>query len=322
MNSSEKSTSTSEPNTEEGSKGHKLGQLVGDWWAEFVVYPILETVAQKLELFLDGKYVKRSCRSKKIVWDDTEGNRVDYDFVLELGGSETVIGTPVGFIECFWRRGARHAKDKARDDSGKLLPMRETYPTARFLALLASGDFTVPARELITSRDIELFFIPKNNVIEAFAKHGLVMDYPDKMKEESKRRLATEFEAKFTHETKLAVSETLREIVGENAITAFVLRVQSTLSALPQEIRFIRSAHSKPVVFDNIASATEFLKHPAFESEEGEETFRYEITYSDGKEFEREFKSVEELHDLHGQIAFLAQHVEAVNAKLFGSSKA
>jgi hypothetical protein len=88
-------------------------------------------------------------RGRKIEWLDSDGNTVDYDYVLELHGTENEIGIPVAFVECFWRRGARHSKDKARDDSGKLMPMRETYPTARFLGIVAAGDFTKPARDLI-----------------------------------------------------------------------------------------------------------------------------------------------------------------------------
>src|SRR5579884_2302589 len=132
----------SEENNSVSSAGHRLGQLIGDWWEEVVALPLLEAVASKLGLYLDSRFKKRRCRSDKICWRDADGNNVDYDFVLELNGSTERMGVPVGFIETFWRRGARHSKDKARDDSGKLLPMRSTYPTARFLGILALGDFT------------------------------------------------------------------------------------------------------------------------------------------------------------------------------------
>ena len=56
----------------------------------------------------------------KIQWKDEDGNTVDFDFVLELDGTPDSVGVPVAFVECFWRRGSRHSKDKARDDSGKL----------------------------------------------------------------------------------------------------------------------------------------------------------------------------------------------------------
>ena len=144
-------------NQEMSSAGHKLGQLIGDWFEKDFVFPLLNEVAQKLDLFLDNRFVDRPARGDKIVWCDIDGNGVDYDFVLELGGTKDQMGIPVAFVECFWRRGSRHSKDKARDDSGKLMPMRIVYPTARFLGIISAGDFTEPARDLVRSRDIDLF---------------------------------------------------------------------------------------------------------------------------------------------------------------------
>ena len=126
------------------SAGHKLGQLVGDWFEEYFVLPLLVEVAAKLRLYLDHRFHARQARSDKILWKDEEENTVDYDFVMELAGSDEAIGIPVAFFECFWRRGSRHSKDKARDDSGKLMPMTLVHPTARFLGIIAAGDFTQP----------------------------------------------------------------------------------------------------------------------------------------------------------------------------------
>lgn len=87
------------------SAGHKLGQLIGDWWETKVIFPLLSEVATSLGLYLDNRVVSRSCRSDKVQWSDTEGNFVDYDYVLELGGSASGKGIPVAFLESFWRRG-------------------------------------------------------------------------------------------------------------------------------------------------------------------------------------------------------------------------
>jgi len=132
------------------SSGHKLGQLIGDWYEEFFVLPLLQEVGKNLKLFVDSRFIDRNVREGKRLWDDLDGNSVDYDYVLELKGTDKKRGIPVAFIECFWRRGSRHSKDKARDDSGKLMPMRETYPTARFLGIVSAGNFTKPARELVS----------------------------------------------------------------------------------------------------------------------------------------------------------------------------
>ena len=64
------------------SSGHKLGQLVGDWFEEKVATYLLSRVANELNLFLDHRFKERNCRSGKIIWEDLDNNNVDYDFVL------------------------------------------------------------------------------------------------------------------------------------------------------------------------------------------------------------------------------------------------
>ena len=104
-----------EKDNELSSAGHKLGQLVGDWLEEHFVLPLLRKAADRLKLFLDHRFRKRKARaSDKIIWRDEEGNEVAYDFVMELDGTDERLGIPVAFFECFWRRGARHSKDKVR----------------------------------------------------------------------------------------------------------------------------------------------------------------------------------------------------------------
>lgn len=158
------------------SSGHKLGQLVGDWFEEHFVYPLLEKIGRELGLFVDSRFAERTIRPGRIIWEDLDGNSVDYDAVLELGADKAERGVPVAFFECFWRRGSRHSKDKARDDSGKLVPMRDTYPTARFLGIISAGDFTEPARTLVRSRGIDLFYIPKAKIVQSFSDCGLTME--------------------------------------------------------------------------------------------------------------------------------------------------
>jgi hypothetical protein len=291
------------------SAGHKLGQLVGDWFEEFFVFPLLTKVANELDLFLDNRFVDRPARGEKIEWEDNEGNAVDYDFVLELNGRADKRGIPVAFVECFWRRGARHSKDKARDDSGKLLPMGETYPTARFLGIVAAGDFTEPARDLVRGREIDLFYIPKDKVVQAFSDNDLAMDYPDSATEGYKSTLAGQFEVAFTKAKHRAVAHTLTTLVGAAATASYVHRVRARLSALPQEIRLILRHESRPLVFRTVGEVTEFLKTPSFRMDDPRESYLYQVTYSDGTEFERSVVSVDDLRTLHGQIQALADHM-------------
>ncbi|MCI5218684.1 MAG: hypothetical protein D3914_05715 [Candidatus Electrothrix sp. LOE2] len=294
------------------SSGHKLGQLIGDWYEEYFVFPLLQEVAGKLNLFVDSRFVTRTVRSGKVIWDDLDGNSVDYDYVLELDGSEDKTGVPVAFIECFWRRGARHSKDKARDDSGKLMPMRATYPTARFLGIVAAGDFTRPARDLVRSRKIDLFYVPKEKIVSAFAECGLIMDYPDRLAEQKKAELVDTFASRFTVERKKEVEKTLHRLLGRATTTSYVDRVKACLSALPQEIRLVLRQDSEPVCFESVSAATTFLKNPRFEMTCPLESYLYQVTYSDGSEFEQSVAGLNELQALHTQIDRLTCHMNAL----------
>lgn len=292
------------------SAGHRLGQLVGDWWETRVIYPLLGEVASSLNLFLDNRIVSRSCRSDKVQWADVEGNFVDYDYVLELGGTSSAKGIPVAFLESFWRRGARHSKDKARDDTNKLLPMRDTYPTARFLAVAACGEFTEPARDYVRSRNVELFFISKDKIVEAFKTIGATIDYPDSLAEESKMALVRDLESKFSDANQNVAATNLRKIAGENSFHSFKQRIHGSLTATPQEIRIYSLTKYGPVVFDSIRKADAFLSQsaPMFPTKSQVRQYEYEVSFSDGSEFSRSLNSLDDLRSLNGQLLRLVNH--------------
>lgn len=296
-------------NGEPSSSGHKLGQLIGDWFEEYFVFPLIKEVGAKLRLYPDNRCKKRPARGDKILWGDEYGNQVDYDAVLELHGTETNVGIPVAFIECFWRRGSRHSKDKARDDSGKLIPMKDTYPTARFLGIVASGDFTEPARSLVKSRNIDLFYIPKEKVIQAFSMNGLIMDYLDTASETEKAQIASSFGKEFTFEKKRLVADALIDLIGRPAVSSYVDRVRAKLSAFPQEIRIIQINETQPAVFKTLEEVTAFLENPVFQTNNPISNYMYQITYSDGDEFERYIPTIEDLQSLNLQIQLLANHI-------------
>lgn len=299
------------------SAGHRLGQIVGDWWETRVIYPLLEEVAQSLELYLDNRIVSRSCRADKVQWADVEGNYVDYDYVLELGGNSSTKGVPVAFLESFWRRGARHSKDKARDDTNKLLPMRETYATARFLAIAACGEFTEPAREYVRSRNVELFFIGKEKIVEAFETIGAIIDYPDSLPEKDKMELVRSLEGKFSDSNQTKAATNLRSIAGQGAFTSFKQRIFSSLTATPQEIRIYSLARFGPVVFDSIEKAAIYLNgdNQLFPSNSEVTQYEYEVTFSDGSEFARALGSMDEVKQVNTKLLELVKHFDRITTQ-------
>lgn len=297
------------------SSGHKLGQLVGDWFEEKVATYLLTRVANELNLFLDHRFKDRDCRSGKIIWEDLDGNNVDYDFVLELGGSNDHKGIPLAFFETFWRRGARHSKDKARDDSGKLVPMRNTYPTARILGIISAGDFTRPAQELVQSRGIDLFYIPKANICEAWEKSGVQMDYADGAPEEEKRKIANFAVRELTDKKKDEIFSNLLLSVGRAVFTSYVQRIIAGIAAIPIEYRITSVFIEKPVVFSTYIDAESYLKDTDnIDSRKFEFTthlFRYEAVFSEGNIFERDDLTASEALKLHSMVGEVADYFTA-----------
>jgi hypothetical protein len=119
--------------------------------------------------------------------------------------------------------------------------MRNTYPTARFLGILALGDFTAPAKQYVSGRDIKLFYVPKEKAVSAFKSNKFTIDYPDKLTEPDKLKLVEAFEKGFTEEAKTAVAQTLREGVGLASFIAY----QSDFSDIRTPIKSLITAEKR-----------------------------------------------------------------------------
>ena len=81
------------------------------------------------------------------------------------------------------------------------------------------------------------------------------------------------------------------------------------LSALPQEIRIILRYEAMPIIFRSVDEVTDFLENPSFSMGSPQESYVYQVTYSDGTEFETTVTSIAELQELNGQVQRLAEHM-------------
>ena len=196
-------------------------------------------------------------------------NDVDYDFVLELYGTDKKKGIPVAFFETFWRRGARHSKDKARDDSGKLLPMRDTYPTARILGIISAGDFTNPAQELVKSRNIDLFYIPKVTILEAWKMSGIEMDYADSASESIKLKIANNAEKMLTKAKKKEIFQNLISIMGKAVFNSYIQRIIAGIASVPIEYKITTILKDRGMVFSKYEDAQEYLENTIHDNIDG-----------------------------------------------------
>jgi hypothetical protein len=300
------------------SAGHKLGQIIGDWYEKHFAIPLLQKVADKLNLYLDHRFKERECRGSKIIWEDYEGNKVDYDFVLELGGTDDDLGIPVAFFETFWRRGSKHSKDKARDDSGKLMPIKSTYPTVRVLGVICAGDFTTPAKEYVLSRSIELFYTSKLQIVEAWAKEDLTIDYPDKLDEEEKQSLVGEVVSGLESDNNLysRIAGNLFHSIGQSAIDAFVDRTAGKIGALPTEYKVMVKHLSEAFVFKTEIEIEKFIKsgEPRHIELNYHTSYQYQVDFSDGDCYFCDGVGWDELIAMHQRLDILISHLRNISA--------
>lgn len=252
------------------------------------------------------------------MWPDLEGNTVDYDVVFELGGTDDKIGEIVAAFETFWRRGIRHSKDKARDDSGKLGAIRDTYPTARMLCIYAAGDFSKPAKDLVKSRGLELFYIPKRDILEVWEENGVTIDYPDKADETSKAELADLAAKALRQDTDLLqrIADSLWDRLGATEKTRMTDVVRARLSALPRNytidvVDFVHLEFASRIAVQEFIDRGEFLQQVGDTHRE----YRYTVEFGDGDVFERSGLSWIELRQLHKNLGRLVKHVERLSQR-------
>jgi hypothetical protein len=282
--------------------------MVGDWFEECVAFKLLAEAADQLGLELRSRF--KEGNTAKIIWKDLDGNGVDYDFVMLLPGTEI----PVAFYETFWRRGTRHSKDKARDDSTKLRPMRDAYPTARTLGILASGDFSPPARDFIESLGIELFYVTKEDVIAAWNAEGLGIDYPDRSSEEQKAAVLRAIEDRLAYDWDLRyrIGDHLLTIVGPAAFQGLKARIVGRLSSLPRRVTLYIQKKSHPLIFDDfLAAGAQILDHdpPGWPGSDQDSTYIYQVLFDNGDESTQEGLSWAEVQELHRKLQNLVEHM-------------
>jgi hypothetical protein len=191
--------------------------------------------------------------------------------------------------------------------------MRQTYATARFLAIAACGEFTEPARDYVLSRSVELLFVPKQNIVSAFAASGLTIDYDDSLTESKKKALVAQLEKKFVGKLEDSIKENLLKHIGTTTLSSFKSTVRGALTASPQEIKITALKLSKPSVFLSVEEATNFLSAPSFNYSDSGENYRYDVLYSDGTQFSRSLNSIQEVRNVHASLCRLVNHMNRIS---------
>ena len=171
------------------SEGHKLGQMVGEWFEKTVVLKILDSVVSHQLTRLAGsvyldKIGPRGVRhgKKKIVWKDDNGATHDLDYVLEIGGTDQSEGYPIAFVEAAWRRYTKHSKAKAQEIQGAVLPVVECENHTLippFLGAVICGEWTKPSIDQLEGVGFEVLRFTEREIFDLFSNHDIDIEWEE-----------------------------------------------------------------------------------------------------------------------------------------------
>ena len=271
------------------SPAHRLGQIIGDL-VESAVREPLSAIAEELNLYLDFKHARPARGGKrKVTWKDNKGNIHDLDYVIEEGGSETVLGRPRAFIEIAWRRYTKHSKNKAQEIQGAITPLAKTHQnTHPFLGVVLAGEFTASSIKQIQSHRFNLIYCPYESTIQAFATQGLDVSFKEGSSIEELQGKVDAFE-QLNLGQRIRIAEQIRQLHSEQ-FECFLDSLRSSLG------RYIESVLVLPLTgtaqrFDKINDAVRFISQHKL-STPSSEFVRYEILvrYSNGDQIQGSFQ--------------------------------
>ena len=254
------------------SYAHRFGQIIGDL-LEVAIKPFLDEFAQRHHLYLDvkGNRLVRG-KGKNLTWVDGEGNKHNLDFVLERGGSDSVQGAPVAFIEAAWRRYTKHSRNKAQEIQGAVLPLARRYSQSHpFLGVILAGEFTAAALTQLRSSGFSVLYFPYATVVAAFRPFGINAEFDEDTSEEDYKSEVLRFN---DLPDRAAVARQMVEL-NQPEVDAFLRDLEVTVSRRIEQIHVL-PLHGSTSTLGTVAEAISFIT--TYEETKGSNVFtRYEI---------------------------------------------
>lgn len=241
------------------SPSHRFGQIIGELLEE-VMGPQFEIFCSSRGLYLDKSGVRGAARDgKKVSWLDKYGNSHDLDFVIEKGGSATVRGRPLAFIEAAWRRYTKHSRNKAQEIQGAVLPIAEKYEWDKpFLGVILAGVFTNGSLIQMKTSGFEVALFPYESIVAAFTSVNIIINFDENTPDAVFQRTVDSIEA-----IPPGVREQLkRNLVGMNQdiLNEFFIKLQATLDRQIEQIILI-PLHGQQSEFGAVGDAIKFVKN-------------------------------------------------------------
>ncbi|CAN5583568.1 hypothetical protein BH20VER3_BH20VER3_15120 [soil metagenome] len=272
------------------SPGHKLGQMVGNFFEKFVDTVLaarLEKIALEHHLYLDRKGLRPSVRGnlKKVSWSDNRGNNHDLDFVLEDGGTMEKKGRPLAFVEAAWRRYTKHSRNKTGEIEGALIHLHDSHRTCRFVGAALAGEWTDGAIKQLESHGITVLHIPYVALINSFRIKGIDLDYAERASSTEKQDLVRSLKALSDSElTEIAVA--LEEEVAEQ-LEAFLVSLEASVTTEITQV-LVCGLFGRRATASTVTQAIEWLEQ--FDVSDRQKTafdkFEVLLRFKDGREID------------------------------------
>lgn len=269
------------------SLAHTFGQIIGNI-LEAAVEPALREFADEHGLYLDKKGPRIAREGKKVAWTDLYGNSHDLDFVLERGGTEEEIGTPVAFIETAWRRYTKHSRNKAQEIQGAIQVLALTHKySCPFTGAILAGVFTEGALNQLRSLGFNILFFRYATIVHAFQSSGIDADFDEDTPEKEFRKKISRWNA-LSKKAKRSVAEHLVKAHQED-IANFLRALDKTVTRRIEKVVVI-PLHGREAESSSVAEAIAFLSAYEISSVQGG-VYKYDIhiRYNNGDKIAAEF---------------------------------
>lgn len=275
------------------SPSHRFGQIIGDLLEE-VMGPQFEIFCSSRGLYLDKSGIRGAARDgKKVSWLDKYGNSHDLDFVIEKGGSASVRGRPLAFIEAAWRRYTKHSRNKAQEIQGAVLPIAEKYEWDKpFLGVILAGVFTSGSLTQMRTSGFEVALFPYESIVSAFASVGIAVNFDEDTPDAVFQRTIDSIEA-----IPSGVREQLKQhlvTTNQDILNQFFTELQATLDRQIEQIILI-PMHGQQSEFGAVADAITFVTNYREDSLRDGTFRKYEIIvrYTNNDKIDASFQDKE-----------------------------